>query len=149
MTNLVRGKSFTEVYYGLVDLVMNQTQFISRPRGMMIKECIPVMFQIDDPRDRLLYVPERKFSVSYMVAEALWYFLGDNRTDWISNYASFWEGISDDGVTANSAYGARIFRPHNYLADNAYTQWDYIKEKMKKDRDSRRAVIHIRPPDDS
>ena len=28
-------------------------------------------------------------------------------------------------------------------------QWDYVKEELRKDPDSRRAVIHIRTPDDS
>lgn len=145
----VSAPTFTECFNHLVHVTYRNYDFECAPRGQKIRERLGIMFEIADPRDRMLYVPVRKFSTSYMVAEALWYFLGDNRTDWISNYAKFWEDISDDGETANSAYGARIFKPHNYIADNAYTQWDYVKEELTKDRDSRRAVIHVRTPEDS
>ncbi len=145
----VQGENFTEVYKKLISHVHCNPQFICSPRKKKSKECIPVMFKIENPRDRILYVPERNFSISYMIAEALWYFIGDNSTKWISNYSKFWENISDDGSTANSAYGARIFRPHNDIANSLLIQWDYIKQELSEDKDSRRAVIHIRVPQDS
>jgi thymidylate synthase len=74
---------------------------------------------------------------------------GSNSTEWISRYAPFWKDISDDGKTANSAYGARIFKLHPRIADGGLNQWDYVKSELKRDPDSRRAVIHIRTPDDS
>jgi thymidylate synthase len=74
---------------------------------------------------------------------------GEDSTEWISHYAPFWKDISDDGKTANSAYGARIFRRHDRIGNNQIVQWDYVKEELRKDPDSRRAVIHIRTPDDS
>jgi thymidylate synthase len=89
-----------------------------------------------------------------MVAECLWYLSGNNSTTWISNYAPFWMNISDDGSTANSAYGARIFKQYKYHDYNGkipcqWTQWQYVIDELKKDNDSRRAVIHIRMPQDS
>lgn len=87
--------------------------------------------------------------MSYMVAELIWYLSGDNSTKWISKYSSFWKDISDDGVTANSAYGARLFKPHDKIAQGRYTQLDYIIEELQRDPDSRRAVMHLRVPDDS
>jgi thymidylate synthase len=74
---------------------------------------------------------------------------GSNSTEWISRYAPFWKDISDDGKTANSAYGARIFKLHPRIAGGELNQWDYVKGELKRDPDSRRAVIHIRTPDDS
>lgn len=141
--------SFTECYYDLIDEVYNHHDFECAPRNQKIYENLCMSFKIKDPRNRLLYVPGRKFSLHYTIAEGLWYFLGNNKTEWISNYASFWSHISDDGETANSAYGARIFKPHERIADGTFAQWDYIKEELKRDPDSRRAVIHIRTPEDS
>jgi thymidylate synthase len=130
-------------------MVRDESEFVSSPRGMKIKEKLGVQFRIKDPRDRLPFVEARNFSLSYFVAETLWYLSGNDSTEWISYYASFWKGISDDGKTANSAYGARIFRPHDRIAAGGIVQWDYVKEELRKDPDSRRAVIHIRTPDDS
>lgn len=142
-------ESFTEAYVDLCRQVRDEYEFDSAPRGMRIKEKLGVQFRIKNPRDRLPMVEARNFSASYFIAETLWYLSGSDSTAWISKYASFWKGISDDGVTANSAYGARIFRPHGRIASGGIVQWDYVKEELKKDSDSRRAVIHIRTPDDS
>lgn len=141
--------NFTEAYYSLVDTVYNRYHFECSPRGQKIRECLGMTFAISDPRNRLLYIPERKFSVQYVMAEVLWYMLGENKTEWISNYSSMWKNISDDGTTANSAYGARIFKRHPRVAGGRFEQWDYVKEELKRDPDSRRAVIHIRTPEDS
>lgn len=143
--------NFTVAYVDLLKSVYQTPEHEASPRGMKVKERLGHSFRIADIRDRLPYVPHREFSISYFVAEMVWYLSGNNSTDWISNYSSFWRHISDDGTTANSAYGARIFKQHPYQAagDPAWTQWEYVKQELKKDPDSRRAVIHIRMPQDS
>lgn len=141
--------NFTQAYIDLCRQVRDDSEFVSAPRGMKIKEKLGVQFRIKNPRDRLPFVESRNFSLSYFVAETLWYMSGSNSTEWISRYAPFWKDISDDGKTANSAYGARIFRLHPRIADGELNQWEYVKSELKRDPDSRRAVIHIRTPDDS
>ena len=142
-------ENFTDAYVDLCRLIRDNSDFVSSPRGMKIKEKLGVQFRIRNPRDRLPYVKSRKFSISYFVAESMWYLSGNNSTEWISRYARFWEDISDDGKTANSAYGSRIFKSHPRIADGEIIQWNYVKEELSRDPDSRRAVIHIRTPDDS
>jgi len=122
---------------------------VSSPRGMKIKENLGVQFRIMNPRDRLPRVAARNFSLAYFVAETLWYLNADDSTEWISYYAPFWSNISDNNKTANSAYGARIFKTHPRIGNGNIVQWDYVKEELRKDPDSRRAVIHIRTPSDS
>tara|TARA_Y100000593_G_scaffold25146_1_gene50112 strand:+ start:7634 stop:8626 length:993 start_codon:yes stop_codon:yes gene_type:complete len=141
--------NFTTCYLDLAKQVYETPDYASAPRGMAIKEKLACKFTITNPLDRLPYVPDRKFSVTYVVAELLWYLSGNNETEWIANYSSFWRNISDDGKTANSAYGARIFKPHPRIAGGSFSQWDYIKNELKNDPDSRRAVVHIRSPWDS
>jgi len=140
---------FTTCYLDLAAQVYENPDYEAAPRGMAVKEKLACKFTILDPLDRLPYVPDRKFSVTYVVAELLWYLSGNNETEWIANYSSFWRNISDDGKTANSAYGARIFKPHPRIAGGSFSQWDYIKNELKNDPDSRRAVVHIRSPWDS
>ena len=141
--------NFTECYLDLAQQVYNTPDYESSPRGMAVREKLACKFTINNPLDRLPYVPARKFSATYVIAELLWYLSADDKTDWIANYSSFWSNISDDGTTANSAYGARIFKPHPRIAGGTFSQWDYIKEELKQDPDSRRAVVHIRSPWDS
>ena len=142
-------EDFTSCYLDLARQVYEDPDYESAPRGMAIKEKLACKFTITNPLDRLPYVPVRKFSTTYVVAELLWYLSGNNETEWIANYSSFWRNISDDGKTANSAYGARIFKPHPRIAGGSFSQWDYIKNELKNDPDSRRAVVHIRSPWDS
>jgi thymidylate synthase len=142
-------ENFTECYLDLARQVYKNPDYTCAPRGFKIKEKLGVRFKIKNPRDRLPYVPIRKFSATYLIGELLWYLAADNSTDWISYYSSFWKHISDDGKTANSAYGARIFKPHERIAGGSLNQWQFIVDELKSDPDSRRAVIHIRSPWDS
>ncbi len=143
-------QTFTACYYDLVEELMNDFTYESAPRGMQIKEKLGVTFELTNPRNRLPYIPEREFGMAYCIAECVWYLTARNDTDWIANYAPFWRGISDDGKTANSAYGARLFRPHPRIAvGQLSSQWRYAIDELKRDSDSRRAVMHIRTPCDS
>jgi thymidylate synthase len=141
--------NFTECYLKLIDTTYNDYTYESAPRGQKIKEILGATFTITNPRKRLPYVVGRKFGLAYLAAELVWYLSGNNKTEWISKYSNFWSTISDDGVTANSAYGARLFKKHNRIANSRFVQWDYILEELRRDPDSRRAVMHLRTPDDS
>ena len=142
-------ENFTDAYVDLCHELLHSHEFDSAPRGQKIIEKLGVQFRIRNPRDRLPLVKARDFSMSYLVAETIWYMSGNSSTEWISKYAPFWKHITDDGVTANSAYGARIFKSHPRIAGGNIVQWNYVKEELAKDPDSRRAVIHIRTPSDS
>ena len=82
----------------------------------------------------------REISLSYLFGEMVWYFTGRNETSFISKFSKFWANISDDGVTANSAYG--------YLMKYAFgfDQIEKVIEILKKDPNSRRAKININTP---
>jgi thymidylate synthase len=148
--NMRTYEDFTEAYLSLLEEVYTKYEHECSPRDLKIREKLGVTFKVINPLNRLAYVPERGFSVSYVIAEMLWYLSGNDSTEWISNYSSFWSKISDDGVTANSAYGARIFKPHSRAGDaSPWTQWMYVINELATDNDSRRAVIHIRSPLDS
>jgi len=140
---------FTSCYLELVKLVSKNYQYESAPRGQKIRECLGISFTIENSRDRMLFVRGRKFSPVYLAAELLWYLSGNDKTAWISKYSNFWSGISDDGQTANSAYGSRLFQPHDRIAGGTLNQWDYVVNELRKDPDSRRAVMHLRVPEDS
>jgi thymidylate synthase len=64
--------------------------------------------------------------------------------------------FSDDGKTINSAYGNRMFRyrfRENQFSGSGLDAWDRsqftnVLEELKRDPDSRRAIMHINEPPD-
>lgn len=81
-----------------------------------------------------------KMSFKYLLGELIWYFSGSNDVDFIGKFSSFWENISDDGKTSNSAYG--------YILQNKFdfNQVEQIVEILTEDKGSRRALMNINTP---
>ena len=59
----------------------------------------------------------------------------------IAKYSKFWNKITDNGSTVNSAYGYRIYSKFGF------NQWEYVKKELTEHPDSRRAVIHLKNAD--
>lgn len=83
----------------------------------------------------------RGLSAPYMFGELLWYFNGDNSLKFISQFSSFWNHLSDDGKTCNSAYGYLLQKAHGF------NQIDKAIKVLKDDPNSRRAKVNINYPD--
>ena len=79
-------------------------------------------------------------SLEYLLGELVWYFSGDNSLDFIGKFSSFWENISDDGETANSAYGHIMYNKFGF------DQVEQMIELLSSDEHSRRALININTP---
>jgi thymidylate synthase len=97
---------------------------------------------IENPRDGLCKSTIRNASVDYAIGELLWYLSGSNFLSDIKPYSKAWENLSEDGTTINSAYGHRI------QARFGFDQWEYCKNLLLGDDNSRQAVIHIKEPTD-
>ena len=142
-------ENFTECYFDQINEVMKNPDYECSPRGMAIKEKLGASFIIKDPRNRLPYIPERKYSISYYCAEALWYFAGRNDVEWIGKYSPFWFDVTDNGSTVNSSYGSRIFRKHDRIDNGSHIQYERVLNELKNDRDSRRASFYLVSPGDN
>jgi thymidylate synthase len=106
--------------------------------GEVCGEIINAITIITDPTKNILKSNIRNMPMRYAVGELLWYLSGSNRLDAIKKYSKAWESLSDDGETVNSAYGYRIFEQFGF------DQWEYVKDLLKKDPNTRQAVIHIK-----
>lgn len=126
----------------------NISTFISSPRGNEIREMLNAGFIISDPRNRVLAIKERNFSTEYLAAELVWYLSGNNNVNWIGRHASFWKSIANADGSLNSAYGKRILLEGSDTGADFRSQWQMVFDELKKDPDSRRAVIHIRRMED-
>lgn len=111
---------------------------LKAPRIGDTRELLNVKFVLKDITKNIVSV--RGISPSYLFGELLWYFNGDNSLEFISQFSSFWEHLSDDGVTCNSAYGYLIQKAHGF------DQVEKVVEILRKDPTSRRAKINISLP---
>jgi thymidylate synthase len=93
------------------------------------------------PENRLLTLPSRKFSRRYLAGETCFYLSASKALGFIGAYSKFWDKVSDDGITVNSAYGYWLFR--------AETGIDWAISCLCRDKDSRKAVAMIYQPDHS
>lgn len=111
--------------------------------GAVVGEICDAVFCIEDPTRNIVTSPIRKMPMRYAIGELAWYLSGSNHVRDIAPFAKKWEEISDDGIHNNSAYGWRIFDKFNF------NQWEHVKAMLKKDPNSRQAVIHIKDADNT
>lgn len=146
-------KNFQEAYYSIVKDIYECGNNVT-VRGLEMREKIPVYFEIENPRDRLLNISCRKNIKKYIFGELLWYLSGRNDVKFIKKYSKMWERLSDDGIHNNSAYGHFIFNglptvgpgiSNNCHEKKFMSQWNFVKETLNSDPYSRQAVIHIKP----
>ena len=140
--------NFNSTLYYFVKQIYETPEYTITPRGQETKEILFANFAITNTHNRLCTISERQWSSVYYYAELLWYLSGSNKLKYILPFSKFWKDISDDGITLNSAYGSRIFAAHPRIANNNIIQWKNVIDILKKDKDSRQAIIHIKVPED-
>lgn len=139
-----KAETFSELYVkAFHSIALHGTS--SSPRDQKVHEVSPAILILTNPRNRLLSFNEMRNIKRYCYGEALWYLSGSNSLEFISKYSKFWNKISDDGKTCNSAYGRYIFRDLYYDGTKFINQWQYVKQTLQQDSMSRQALIHIKP----
>lgn len=120
------------IYLGYCDALLT-----ANPVGNT-RELNNISFTIHNINENIVSV--RDISPSYLFGELIWYFSGRHDTRFISAFSKFWEKLSDNGRTSNSAYG--------YLMQYAFgfNQIEKVIELLKQDPDSRRAKINLNTP---
>ena len=137
------GSNLNEMYFKMIKDLYFNGQTIS-PRGFPVKEIRNYKFILDDITDNVITLPKVKTNLVYAKKELEWYLSGTNRIDYDPLIQKIWQKYSDDGNHVNSCYGYRIFGYHKDFIN----QWEWIKQELKKDPDSRRAVINLNDVDD-
>lgn len=102
------------------------------------KELTNVKLVLKDITNNIISV--RGISPSYLFGELLWYFNGDQSLNFINQFSTFWNKVSDDGETCNSAYGYLIQSKHGF------NQIEKVVKILSEDPNSRRAKININVP---
>lgn len=108
--------------------------------GDVVGEVINAVTVITNPINNIMKNKQRNLSIKYAIGEMLWYISGNNSLKEIQKYTSGWDRMSDDGKTVNSNYGWCIKNKYGF------NQWEFVKQELTKNPNSRRAVIHIKEP---
>jgi thymidylate synthase len=118
-------------YKNFIVEIIREFDYECAPRQLKIYEKLNHSFQIDMNLP-IISIRERNLNYSFMFGEAAWILDGRNDLLTISKYMKNIKRFSDDGVTFFGAYGPKII-----------TQISYIIDTLKKDKDSRQAVLTI------
>lgn len=138
----IKCETANEAWCYWYDILATQNKEDTSRDGEVCGEVLNAVTVITDPTQNIIKSPIRHLPMRYAVGELLWYLSGSNRLDAISKYSSAWQSLSDNGYTVNSAYGYRI------KSQFGFDQWEYVKGLLKKDHNTRQAVIHIKDAND-
>jgi thymidylate synthase len=138
------GKTIPEVFSEILADLLNYPDFETSPRGLKVKEIRDCSMEIEDPMINLYTNKWRSSPKKYISSEILWYFSGTNNPKYIENYASMWKILHNPDGTVNSSYGNLIFTEKNKYG---LSQYQWVIESLKRDKDSRQAFMHFNKPD--
>lgn len=133
----IEGEGFSNVYRKIC-LYLLENGEKSSPRNMDTQEIEGIIIKVKNPRSRILNNKLRKVSIPFAIGEWLWHMEGRDDLEMIQYYAPSYDKYSDDGKILNGAYGPRIKRSLLKIVDI-----------LKKDPDSRRAVVPIYGKEDA
>lgn len=139
--NCIEVNNATEAFEHWFKILNSQNLNADSRDGGVRGEVINAVTVINDPTRGIVLSDIRKMPIRYAVGELMWYFSGNRNLSAIQNYTSAWDRMSDDGKTVNSNYGWCIQDKYGF------DQWEYVKELLAYDPNSRQAVIHIKTAD--
>jgi len=156
MSVYFEGYSFAEVYQQLLYACLINPDAVCKPRGMEIRELISPSIRVLNPLDRFYTSMPRSTPMRYAAGEFLWYFSLRNDPEFIVKYSSFWNQLKNETSAGplnegklNSSYGELTMGPNWKDASwgkEQITQWEWALWSIRRDSDSRQAIIHVNRP---
>lgn len=135
MENYVQaGTSSSETFRAIFVDLHEKGKLVS-PRGQLVREIENYTYVLP-PRVRFQSFESRKFNLSYVKKEFLWYLKGDKFDTSIGEHAKMWNDLVNDDGSINSNYGQYIFSGEK-------NQFDNVVKELRRDKDSRRASMAI------
>ena len=158
--------AFQSIVEGIEDQSIETVRTPSR-NGPVIQLAQPVIITYTNPRERVLFNSVRDCNPFFHLYESLWMLAGRNDVAPLDYYmGGKYSAFSDDGKTANGAYGYRwrhafagdedrMIRRYKGLGyeellradkEEGYYRWDQLTEiidHLKRKPESRRAVLQM------
>ena len=108
--------------------------------GQAKAAAVPTLYTVTNPRERVLFNPQRRANPYFHVMETIWMFAGLRNVDWLKQFNSQITEYAESNGDINGAYGYR-WRKHFDVDQIA----GVIKELQERP-DSRQAVIAMYDP---
>jgi len=154
------SETASDAYLKALEDVWFEPQFKSSPRGMACREIMNYTFTVKNPDDSPIITQDlerNKVIESYTAKEVQLYNSMTNRVEDFAKASKFWNKLANPDGTVNSAYGYLIWgnkscgHPVFMTEDNKLpefvTPWDWAKNSLIKDKDSRQAVMRFSLPE--
>jgi len=126
---------FEEEYLNLLRKMKLCNDVTSR-NGIM-KEQLNVSICITDG-SKVITHPEFKTNIEYAEEELRWYRAKTKAITFSPVIEKAWNKYSDDNINVNSNYGVRMFNG----------QWEWVKNKLQHEENTRQAIININCAED-
>jgi thymidylate synthase len=132
-------ESVDELYCSVLSALLSKGRWVL-PRGAKTLEITPFVAVLSNPRRRCVTNSERRWSLPLALGEFCWHASASRELAPLEYYAPRWREFSDDGSSIRgSCYGYRIFDSN----EEGLNQWERIKEILRSDMSSRRAVLYF------
>lgn len=137
---MIMGNTFASVYERAMQMLFENPEHKSKPRGLAVHECLNVGLYIDDPSSNLFKYDDKNLTLptGYVKKEMCLYLSASNDSNDFSKASNFWDKIKTSDGKINSAYGNLIFNPS--LLDGR-SQFDWAFDSLKNDKDSRQSFM--------
>lgn len=137
---MIVGESFADVYDKAMNMLLNNYEYKTSPRGLDIHECLNVGLYIENPALNLFKYEDKSLTLptGYVKKEMCLYLLGSDDARDFSKASKFWDNIKTKQGKINSAYGNLIF---NKSLEDGRSQFDWAFDSLKNDKDSRQSFM--------
>lgn len=102
----VQGDTFCSIFKKLRKFLLNAP--IVTPRGQKTRELLSFSFELTNPRNRLIYHPQRKYNYAFNIAEMFSHVAGINSVQYVDFWNSNYKQYSDNGINFYGNYGERL-----------------------------------------
>jgi thymidylate synthase len=156
MKQVYINNTFTETYLELIQELMKQG-VTKAPRNQPISHLQNALFVVKDP-STVFSCESRKYNWTYLNKELELYFKGEKSAEKFGEASKFWLKLANAQNNINSSYGYRIFYRPIYseielnekdvdLIHEYNNQWQFCKEQLINDKDTRQALMFVSGPD--
>jgi thymidylate synthase len=152
-----------EAYLGTLEDVYFNYEYRAAPRGLPVREKTDYTFRVLNPTEEFIVTkdPDRnKVIESYTAKETELYNSCANTAEEFGKASKFWEKLANPDGTVNSAYGYLIWEnkcngsqfESIKIAEACWryerrTPWEWAKESLIKDKDTRQAFLRFSLPE--
>ena len=146
---VINAKNVDEAWLKWFEEIKSDCKIETSRDGNIIGEIINAVTIIEDPTRCIMQNKIRNLPMRYCIGELLWYLSGNPYLSAIQLYTNAWDRMSDDGKTVNSNYGYKIQKSNDTdWEKDTFNQMEMCEKLLKKDPNTRQAVIHIKEPRD-